>query len=312
MSLSLQWQEPIELMYRNSLPMDGARFHAHAFYELYYFHTGECKYLIGDKLMTLVPGDLILMHGMTLHRPNPAPHVPYVRTIIHFDPSYLTTVLQPDKAAELLRPFEELRNIRLHLNEQDQIEFDRLLAEMNELYMHRGETAVHAAYDRFSLRFMELLHIVGGWCSRHVHEREHRSEKERHVQRVISFLEDHYAEEITLETISSSLHLTKPYLSNLFKDVTGTTVFKYLYNRRINQAKIWFRLEPHRSVSDIGRLVGFRHLAHFSRLFKAVAGCSPEAYRKGILQESSHRERDAALSHVQETDYAVSSKTVPE
>ncbi|WP_018759536.1 helix-turn-helix transcriptional regulator [Paenibacillus terrigena] len=290
MSQNMQLQEPIELMYRNSLPIDGV-FHSHAFYEVYYFHTGECTYLIGDKIMTLASGDLILMHGMTLHCPNPVPHVPYVRTIIHFDPSYLTTVLQPNKAAELLRPFEELSNIRLHLNERDQEEFNRLLTEMNDLYRHRRDPVVHAAYDRFSLRFMELMHFVGGLCSKHVYEREHRSEKERYVQRVISFLEDHYAEEITLEAIASSLHLSKPYLSNLFKEVTGTTVFKYLYNRRINQAKIWLRLKPSYSVSDIGRMVGFRHLAHFSRLFKAVAGCSPEAYRKGIWQESSsHRE----------------------
>jgi len=156
------------------------------------------------------------------------------------------------------------------------------------LYTLCRDTTVHAAYDRFTLRFMDLMYFVGGLCSMQVHDREHRSEKERYVQRVISFLEDHYAEEITLETIASSLHLSKPYLSNLFKEVTGTTVFKYLYNRRINQAKIWLRLKPSCSVSDIGRMVGFRHLAHFSRLFKAVEGCSPEAYRKGLLLESSH------------------------
>jgi len=300
-SQSLQWHEPIELSYRNALPIEGAHFHAHAFYELYFFHQGECTYLIGDQIMTLVPGDLILMHGMTLHCPNPAPHMPYVRSTLHFDPSYLATVLQPNQVAQLLRPFDELSNIRIHLQERDRTEFDRLLSEMNALYRQRNRSDVHAAYERFTLRFIELMHVVGGLCKNHVQQREHRSEKERYVQRVISFLEDHYAEEITLETIASTLHLSKPYLSNLFKEVTGTTVFKYLYNRRINQAKIWFRLQPGRSVSDIGRLVGFRHLAHFSRLFKAVAGCSPEAYRKSIMQASSLIGQEAVLSQIQES-----------
>lgn len=74
--LMMQLQQPIEFTYRNDSPMPGAQFHSHAFYEMYYFQEGECNYLIGDKLMTLHPGDFILMHGMTLHCPNPSPEKP--------------------------------------------------------------------------------------------------------------------------------------------------------------------------------------------------------------------------------------------
>ncbi|RAP73895.1 AraC family transcriptional regulator [Paenibacillus montanisoli] len=280
----MQWQQPIELMYRNDEPYPGAQFHSHAFYEMYYFQEGECNYLIGDKLITLQPGDLILMHGMTLHCPNPAPHRPYIRTIIHMDPAYIHKVLQADTAAMLLKPFDELRNIRISLSPQDQAELETLLAEMNRLYSKTNEAGVRTAYNRFVMRVIELLHLIRDWCSEPVYEQGHRSQKEQHVQRVISYLEDHYLEEITLDHIASALHLTKPYLSNLFKDVTGTTVFKYLYNRRINQAKMMFRLEPRQSVSEVCRAVGFHHLAHFSRLFKTTVGASPETYRKQMLQ----------------------------
>ncbi|SFJ45552.1 AraC-like ligand binding domain-containing protein [Paenibacillus sp. UNC496MF] len=287
MPLTLQWQQPIELMYRNDAPMNGAQFHSHAFYEMYYFQEGECNYLIGDKLLTLQPGDLILMHGMTLHCPNPSPEKPYVRTIIHMDPAYVHKILQPDAAAMLLKPFENLRNIRISLNEADQAELEALLAEMNRLYARTNEAGVRTAYERFVLRVIELLHLIRDWCVAPVYEREHRSLKEQHVQSVITYLEDHYVEEITLDDIAGALHLTKPYLSNLFKDVTGTTVFKYLYNRRINQAKMMFRLEPRQSVSEVCRAVGFHQLPHFSRLFKTTVGESPEAYRKRMLRQSA-------------------------
>ncbi|WP_258171390.1 AraC family transcriptional regulator [Paenibacillus sp. R14(2021)] len=282
--LTMQWQQPIELMYRNDLPMAGAQFHSHAFYEMYYFQEGECNYLIGDKLMSLEPGDLLLMHGMTLHCPNPSPEIPYIRTIIHLDPAYVHRVLQADTASMLLKPFEDLRNIRLSLSKADQSELEGLLAEMNRLYTRTNEAGVRTAYDRFVIRVIELLHLIRDWCSEPVNEREHRSLREQHVQSVISYLEDHYVEEITLDDIAGALHLTKPYLSNLFKDVTGTTVFKYLYNRRINQAKMMFRLEPKQSVSDVCRAVGFHQLPHFSRLFKTTVGVSPESYRKRMLQ----------------------------
>ncbi|BBH24663.1 AraC family transcriptional regulator [Paenibacillus baekrokdamisoli] len=288
MPLTMQWQQPIELSYKDRRPMAGAQFHSHAFYEIYYFQEGECNYLIGDKLMILHPGDLILMHGMTLHCPNPSPNLPYVRSIIHFDPAYVHRILQLESASVLLRPFEELRNIRISLNEQDQAEMEKLLSEMSRLHEQKIDThkaAAITAYDRFTLRFFELLHLIRGWCTEPIRDREHRSHKEQHVQNVITYLEDHYIEDVTLEHIASALHLTKPYLSNLFKEVTGTTVFKYLYNRRINQAKMLFRLEPERMVSDVCQAVGFQHLAHFSRLFKATVGSSPETYRKKMKEQ---------------------------
>lgn len=280
----LQLQQPIEMSYRNDAPIERSSFHSHAFYEIYYFQEGECTYLIGDKLMALQPGDLILMHGMTLHSPNPSPHLPYVRSIVHFDPAYLFRLLQPEPASALLKPFEELRNIRIPLPAADRAEMERILSLMNESYGKRE--ALTPAVGRFELRFLELLQRIGEWCAAPVDDLGHRSHREKLVQEVISYLEAHFVEDIVLDDIADALHLTKPYLSNLFKKITGTTVFKYLYNRRVNQAKILFRFEPERSVSSVCREVGFAHPAHFSRLFKAMAGMSPEAYRKRMLEQA--------------------------
>nr|WP_183602218.1 AraC family transcriptional regulator [Paenibacillus phyllosphaerae] len=285
----MHWNSPIELSYRNDSPMPGAQFHSHAFYEIYYFQGGECNYIIGDKLMALKPGDLILMHGMTLHCSNPAPHVPYVRTIVHFDQAMLGSLLQPEVAASLLRPFEELRNLRLSLDEEQQSELEHMLQQLDRLYRERKTKSSSAAVDRFLFRFLELLALIKDWCAAYTssYEQEHSSLKERHVQSVVSYLETHYAEDLTLGTIADALHLTKPYLSNLFKEVTGTTVFKYLYNRRLNQAKMLFRLEPHIAVSDVSKAVGFQHLAHFSRLFKSAVGESPEQYRRRMAADAA-------------------------
>ncbi|ALS26699.1 AraC family transcriptional regulator [Paenibacillus sp. 32O-W] len=281
-----QWDRPIDFVYRHAAPMEGIHFHSHAMYELYYFHQGQCNYLIGDKLFSLSPGDLILMHGMTLHCPNPSPHAPYVRTMFHFDPAYVQRILQPELARALLAPFERLRNYRIRLNPDQRKEAERMFAEMDGLYA-AGDGGPDYKYERFVMRFIELLYMVKGWCASPEGAHAPASEREKHVQRVITFLEEHYAEHLTLEAIAESLHLTKPYLSNMFKSVTGTTVFKYLYNRRINQAKIYFRLEPHRSVTDICHAVGFQHLPHFSRMFKAAVGTTPEAYRRRMAQAAN-------------------------
>ena len=294
---TMQIRNPIEFGYHCDWPVNGSLFHSHPFYEIYYFQEGECNYLIGDKLMALQPGDLILMHGMTLHSPNPSPHRPYVRSIVHFEPTYVHGLLQAEAANLLLRPFEELRNIRIPLRPADRAELEKLLADMAVCYKQRsGGDGPSSAIDRFDLRFLELLHRIAGWCAEPFRDREHRSHNEEHVQEVVTYLEEHYPENISLDDIADALHLTKPYLANLFKKVTGTTIFKYLYNRRINQAKILFRFDPGRSVSSVCREVGFTHLAHFSRLFKATVGSSPEEYRRRMAEgrPAERREREEA------------------
>jgi len=291
MPLSMQWRMPIELSYRSDSPMPVSQFHSHAFYEVYYFHAGECNYLIGNQFMTLRPGDLILMHGMTLHCAHASTAVPYIRSIIHFDPAFIHRYLQSDAAGRLLRPFDELRNIRLSLDDAEREELERLLGELHLLNAQADGAASSVHAERFTFRFFELLELIQFWCAAPVAEMEHSSLKERHVQSLVSYVEANYSQELTLDDIAGALHLTKPYLSSLFKEVTGTTIFKYLYSRRINQAKILFRIEPGRTISDVSRAVGFQHLAHFSRLFKTAVGCSPEVYRKRLASQNDHSKR---------------------
>jgi len=291
MPLSTQWRKPIDLSYRSDSPTSMSQFHSHAFYEVYYFHAGECNYLIGDQFMALRPGDLILMHGMTLHCANASTAVPYIRSIIHFDPAYIQRYLQSDAASRLLKPFDELHNIRLSLGDVEREEFERLLGELHLLDVQTDGAASSVHAERFTFRFFELLELIQFWCAEPVAEMGHSSLKERHVQSLVSYVEANYSQELTLDDIASALHLTKPYLSSLFKEVTGTTIFKYLYSRRINQAKILLRLEPGRTISDVSQAVGFQHLAHFSRLFKSVVGCSPEVYRKRLASQDDHRKR---------------------
>jgi len=47
-----------------------------------------------------------------------------------------------------------------------------------------------------------------------------------------------------------------------------------------------FLLE-NRSVTETCFQVGFKHLAHFSRIFKEFVGCTPEQFRKSVNNRKS-------------------------
>lgn len=273
----LQLHQPFEFHYRNEDELTSGVFHSHAFYEIYYFHEGKCTYLIGDKIYILKPGDLLLMNGLTLHCPYVEPDVRYIRTITHFDQGFVNRWLQPEASAALLSPFEELQNYRLSLHGPERLEYEKMMIDLDRL------TAAGATQERRMLRLLDMMCFIADRCRNAVHHRDSFPEKERHVQQVITFVELNYMNDLTLEEIAQAVHLTKQYLSALFKEVTGTTVFRYVYSRRINQAKILLWLNPNLSVTETCYAVGFKHLAHFSRMFKEMVGSTPEHYRHSRL-----------------------------
>lgn len=276
--------EILEFKYRVEEPIEEV-FHSHPRYEVYYFHEGVCNYLIGDQIYSLSPGDLILMNGMTLHRPKVDTRYPYIRTVIHFEPSLLKPFQEVPQAVPFLQPFQALSNFRLSLEPREKEEVERLLAGMDVLQRQGGQVA----NNRMLLAFVDLLHLIYELCGNPLRGRpDFPSEKERTVQRIVSYIEEKYTEELGMDRLQADLHVSKFYLSRLFKEVTGFTIFDFVFQRRINEAKILFLLDPGRSVTEVCFQTGFKHLAHFSRLFKRQIGVTPEKYRKMMREQRGH------------------------
>lgn len=274
-----------EYVYRYAKPIEPV-FHSHIHYEVYYFHEGKCNYLIGDQIYNLVPGDLILMYGMTLHCAKTDPSFPYIRSIIHFDPAILRPFLSFPQALPIMEPFEQFKNYRLCLRGEDKAEVERILTVMQE-HKQRGDKV---GESRVLLSFIDLLHFIYDQCLQPLRDqRDFPSDKEKTVQDVIALLESRYTEdELNMLQLQDQLHLSKSYLAKIFKEVTGVTIFEYVYRKRINEARILFLLHPDLNVTEVCFRLGFKHLAHFSRLFKQHIGVSPERYKKQLKEEQGN------------------------
>ncbi|MBM7837159.1 AraC-like DNA-binding protein [Alkalihalobacillus xiaoxiensis] len=252
-------------------------FHSHEQAEIYYFHHGKCTYLIGDQILQLAPGDLILMNGLTLHCPKLFQAHPYVRSTLHFDQASFQRIFTTMGHPHMLSPFAQVKPLRLSFRGSAKEEVEQKLAQLHE--SRDGDSA------RFQLAFMDLLALLSSyWGDEREEAPELTSQKEKTVQAIVSFIEAHYHEDLRLEAIEEALHMSKYHLAKVFKEMTGVTIFKYLYQRRINQAKIAF-LVSQASVTDICYQVGFNYPSHFTKVFKQLTGLTPEQYRRQAAAE---------------------------
>ncbi len=110
----------------------------------------------------------------------------------------------------------------------------------------------------------------------------------QNVLRIITYMEEHLPERLTLPALSRYIGYTTQYLCQMFARVVGVPPMGYLANLRFHKAQELLLTTDH-SVTEISNMVGFSSLPSFYRVFKARSGMSPGAFRaqhgrkKGIV-----------------------------
>ena len=96
----------------------------------------------------------------------------------------------------------------------------------------------------------------------------------------LEYISANYQEQITIEQLSQSAHLSKSYFMNLFRLMTGMGAIEYLNHFRI-KAVCEILLDTDCSIAEAAFSCGFRNLSNFNRQFRKMVGISPAQYRKG-------------------------------
>ena len=117
----------------------------------------------------------------------------------------------------------------------------------------------------FHLQTLEFLYLL---CRDYIVQETHTASPHRGelVKTAVIYIRKHLAEPLTLDEIADHTGVNKHYLSRLFKQVLGKTVFETVRVLRCNEAK--HRIEEGMSVSDAAHSCGFENLSYFTRTFK--------------------------------------------
>lgn len=124
------------------------------------------------------------------------------------------------------------------------------------------------------------LNALNEQFSIHVARDPHSKHAET-IRASLAYLNDHYAERVTLEDVAAHVSFSASYLSRLFKDETGQS-FKTCLNRvRLEKSKELMG-NSDLSIADVGYAVGFADQSYFARVFKQYENVSPYQYRLSL------------------------------
>ncbi|TJY44127.1 helix-turn-helix domain-containing protein [Cohnella pontilimi] len=162
-----------------------------------------------------------------------------------------------------------------------------LMLKAKKAYMlHRLDgDSLDVAHDllKHCYTFEELESLLEIWMSKLSEPIRSKKEKRDHITSfVFEYIEKHYQQDVSLDTLADKLGITRSYLSTYFKEKTGIYFVDYVNRVRINLAKELL-MNTDIKIQEAAARVGYQNINSFNRMFKKFTGVTPSEYRKTEL-----------------------------
>lgn len=130
------------------------------------------------------------------------------------------------------------------------------------------------------MRISGYLNLIGDQILTHCDFDQTRHTDGILYQKVISYLSEHFKEDISLKKIAKIFGYNEKYLSHCLHELTGVHFSKLISMYRLEYAKKLLHSKRHSSIIDIAQESGFAAQNTFNRLFKESTGMTPSQYQK--------------------------------
>lgn len=254
----------IELYEKKHTESYRMQIHHHDYYQLLYVLAGEGEIALDGDVHRLGENDAALIYPSAKHAVSSPSSLTLL--VLAFDGDTLDEPLAPIGQQP---PF--LTSFHLNLGPLYANEVRPLLRKL--LFEQRQ----NAAHRDWSLRIHVNL-VLNVICRAKTQERIHDANSLR-ADKIRAYLDGHYYENLTAETLGRTFGVTSRYLGDIFKKTYRLTPIQYLAGLRIGIARSLLETTD-RNVVSICFEVGYESLPTFYRNFKSIVGISPSQYRK--------------------------------
>lgn len=248
--------------------------HSHTRFEIAVINSGKGEYTTQRCTYPMEKGDVFIFSSNEPHCITSCNSDKLSITNLHFEPRYLSN---NTTSTELINfcfshspefenriPCEKSESIRKNFNsiKEEFLKSDEHLNTTIEAYL--------------KLLLIDLLRNHNYYTA----ETTKKANKSESLLLVYNYIEQHLCEKITLDDLSLTAHLTPNYLSYLFKETGGVSLWEYITAKRIEKAIHLLLSDNTLNITDIALQCGFNNTVNFNKAFKKYKGFTPSDLRK--------------------------------
>ena len=252
----------VETMHHDTL-------HYHDSHEIVFFLSGNISvYFENNESPLDVEQNSIIIFPKFKNHHIVAKIPEYKRFVIHLSNAYSNSMFINNLGYALFDPCATPKIIQTG---ERASAFIDILSKMSKEFSQRDAMYLDNIHSLFQQFLIELYR-----CSPQNFSQKNINNDMVKVQ---NYIENNYYEQLTIEMLSRSFHLSTSNLTHNFKKITGFSITEYLIFCRLANAKHLLRTTEQK-IRDILEQCGFRDESDFSRMFKAKIGITPTEYRK--------------------------------
>ena len=246
--------------------------HQHQYFELVYVLRGSATRKLSDSSIPVSAGDYYVANPRSAHGYENLQDLEVIHCM--FLPEHINQALTDCPSISSLLSNQSLRfGVPVDIPIADRVFRDtdgsvrRIIRKMEQEYADRPTG--HMEMLRCYLTQV-LVYAVRASETRYPHNA---------VMQVMEHLKSHYAEPLSLDSLSQLVGYTPQYLSSLFSDEVGMSIQAFLQCLRVEEAcKLLTATDL--PVAEIAAAVGYQDTRHFSKVFRRYHILSPREYRK--------------------------------
>lgn len=252
------------------------------FWQLLYIDRGEYTCSIGDDILTLTSGQVILAE------PNK------VRTSLSCKNAMIAII----SFRCLSEGMNNIKNKVITLSDDDRKLISKIFTTGTDIFktvpdnpFYDGQQPKDGTAD-YELQMiknsLELLFInvyepyrkeIKGQPS----AQNHINYYEKKFRLIESYMTENLSESITLDELSMATGFSLSTIKRIFQSQAGCGALHYFIKLKIKEAKRLIK-ETDMSMTEISEKLGFSSIHYFSRIFKNITGISPSNYAKSVIK----------------------------
>ncbi|WP_313636830.1 GH39 family glycosyl hydrolase, partial [Paenibacillus sp.] len=259
--------------------------HWHMSVELIFVLSGNLEVSTGNRQYRLKEGDMLLINQC------------YVHEVIGLDQNIIATFRIP------------ITYLKQHIHNVEKISFEcysaeagpekqsgmdtmrQLMAEMVQLNYKGGE-----AYElEMEARMLGLFSVLVKQFKRPDSGEAMNVKYMERMMNIITYIDEHYKEPVSLQTIAEREYLSVPYLSKFFSENIGVNFQTYLTSIRLKNTVEALLSHQEQSLAELALQHGFPNAKSFYAAFKSRYHITPHEYRKKYRPQT-HAKQEGSVS----------------